>query len=144
MKIMKRGFTLIELLVVIAIIGILASIVLVSFPGATARARDTRIISAIGQARTVMAFFKANDGTYVNFSAAAQDMPALVEEVKDNCQGCSVEDLVIVKKTDNTAVCMYSELNETDKYYCADSTGTALKYDAIPTDKCNTTTATCD
>ena len=38
----KKGFTLIELLVVIAIIGILASIVLISFPGATKKAKDSR------------------------------------------------------------------------------------------------------
>ena len=36
----KKGFTLIELLVVIAIIGLLASAVLVSFPGAMQGARD--------------------------------------------------------------------------------------------------------
>lgn len=34
----KKGFTLIELLVVIAIIGLLASAVMISFPGATKRA----------------------------------------------------------------------------------------------------------
>lgn len=43
----KNGFTLIELLVVIAIIGILASIVLVSFNSTKASARDARRISEI-------------------------------------------------------------------------------------------------
>ena len=45
----KQGFTLIELLVVIAIIGILASIVFVSFPGATEKARIGKARAEIGQ-----------------------------------------------------------------------------------------------
>ena len=36
----KKGFTLIELLVVIAVISLLASVVMVVFPGATKKARD--------------------------------------------------------------------------------------------------------
>jgi len=49
----NKGFTLIELLVVIAIIGILASIVLISLRNMTDRAKDTRIKSAMSQARTI-------------------------------------------------------------------------------------------
>ena len=49
-----RGFTLIELLVVIAIIGILASIVLVSFPTASKKANDSRIVAAMANARKAM------------------------------------------------------------------------------------------
>ncbi|PIR91221.1 hypothetical protein COU02_00865, partial [bacterium (Candidatus Gribaldobacteria) CG10_big_fil_rev_8_21_14_0_10_37_46] len=36
-----KGFTLIELLVVISIIGLLASVVLVSFPTSTKKTRDS-------------------------------------------------------------------------------------------------------
>jgi len=36
-----KGFTLIELLIVIAIIGLLASVVLISFPASTAKSRDS-------------------------------------------------------------------------------------------------------
>jgi len=50
---MRKGFTLIELLVVIAIIGILASVVIVSFPKATQKARDTRLKSALSQVRVI-------------------------------------------------------------------------------------------
>jgi len=136
----KRGFTLIELLVVIAIIGILASIVLVSFPSATKKAKDSRIISAIAQARTVMTYVNGNDGNYANFTLLlpAEDMPPIVTEVTNN--GST---LVIVKKADNSAVCMYAKLNTgTTDYYCADSTGVAGKTSALPA-TCVPATATC-
>ena len=45
----NRGFTLIELLVVIGIIGILAAIIMVSFAGATASARDARRKTELSQ-----------------------------------------------------------------------------------------------
>jgi len=46
---MRRAFTLIELLIVIAIIGILSSIVAVSYPNYTKRARDTQRKSDLKQ-----------------------------------------------------------------------------------------------
>lgn len=45
----QKGFTLIELLVVIAIIGIMASIVLVSFSGASDKAKIAKAKSDLGQ-----------------------------------------------------------------------------------------------
>ena len=136
----KKGFTLIELLVVIAIIGILASIVLVSFPSATKKAKDSRIISAISQARTVMTYVWGNDGNYANFTTItpAEDMVPINAEVTAN--GST---LVVVKKTDNSAACMYAKLNTgTTDYYCSDSTGVAGKTTALPA-TCVAATATC-
>lgn len=124
---MKRGFTLIELLVVIAIIGILASIVLVAFPGATKKAKDSRIISAISQARTVMVYSYGNDGNYDNFDCDLSDMTVLCEEIADNHPTKDTEP-TIVKKTasDSKEACIYSLLNAKEDYwYCADSTGRA-------------------
>ncbi len=119
---MKKGFTLIELLVVIAIIGILASIVLVSFPGATKKAKDSRVVSAISQARTVMTYVYANDGSYTNFTCTLGDMVNLCTEVKNNNPGAS--DPVI--NAGSSGACIYSALNAKSSYwYCADSTGVA-------------------
>lgn len=124
---MKRGFTLIELLVVIAIIGILASIVLVSFPGASKRAKDSRIVTAIGQARTVMTYSYANDGDYNNFDCTLEDMVALCNEVTNNHPDQTTPGILeIVISSGSTSSCIYSQLNAKSSYwYCADSSGRA-------------------
>ena len=124
----RRGFTLIELLVVIAIIGILASIVLVSFPGATKKAKDSRIVSAIAQARTVMTYVYANDGDYDNFkctgAGAPSEMAALCAEVKKN-NPTGVDPTFGYKPVANsTTTVIYSGLNA-GGFYCADSSGVA-------------------
>jgi prepilin-type N-terminal cleavage/methylation domain-containing protein len=130
MQIKQKGFTLIELLVVIAIIGILASIVLVSFPAATKKAKDSRIKSAVGQARTVMTYYASNTGSYALFSSSSTDMPALATEAKNNAYKAG-EGFVITPSTDGKSACMYVLLNEKGAdavnatAYCADSTGVA-------------------
>lgn len=129
-KKLKRGFTLIELLVVITIIGILASVVLVSFPGATRKANDSRIVSAISQARVVMAYINANDNDYDDFYCTT------------NCSSCANSDLMLLcqeitgkggtpnfiknSASNASAACLYSPLNaKTSYWYCSDSTGKA-------------------
>jgi len=140
---MKKGFTLIELLVVIAIIGILASIVLVAFPGATRRARDSRIVSAIGQGRTVMVYINGNDDHYDELPGACtvgspyyEDMSPLCAEVAANAPStCGVTgDVQCTLQLISSAAfgaeaddgCIYAKLNSKANYwYCADSTGKA-------------------
>ena len=146
-----KGFTLIELLVVIAIIGILASIVLVSFPGATKKAKDSRIISAIAQTRTVMTYIYANDGNYANFLCTDADMITLCAEVANNnpgeinptietCTDCAGP------TGDEPGACIYSQLNAKASYwYCADSTGVAGFATSTPAavGACDGTTTVC-
>lgn len=142
---------MIELLVVIAIIGILASIVLVSFPGATKRAKDSRVMSAIAQARTEMTSFHANQGTYVGLTLS----PAISSEITNNCADASApgdgdcvlaEDWFLRLGTSVQGACIYAPLNEKDAttWYCADSTGIAGKTSTNPvTADCNATSWTC-
>ena len=120
---MKKGFTLIELLVVIAIIGILASVVLIGFPNATRKAKDSRVISAIGQARTVMIYMGANEGTYTSFTSGHADMATLWAEITaNNSDGAEG----IHGGTEPQGACIWSQLNaKTNYWYCADSTGVA-------------------
>ena len=148
---MKKGFTLIELLVVIAIIGILASIVLVSFPGATKKAMDSRIVSAIAQARTVMTYIKANDGDFDNLPGACTAGNPYLDDMKPLCDEVTAQGqtLNLVKNTASDDGCVYSKLNAKDNYwYCADSTGRAgfvssAAKDPGGTNYCDGTTAVC-
>jgi prepilin-type N-terminal cleavage/methylation domain-containing protein len=57
---MKKGFTLIELLVVIAIIGILSGVVLTGLSSARTKAKDSRVISNLKQAKTVVELNRQN------------------------------------------------------------------------------------
>ncbi len=63
-NLVQRGFTLIELLIVIAIIGILASIVLVSFPAAMKSARDANRKSDLKQLQIALEVYKQANGFY--------------------------------------------------------------------------------
>ena len=53
----SKGFTLIELLVVISIIGLLASVVVVSFPTSTKKSRDSRRIQELKQLQTALRLY---------------------------------------------------------------------------------------
>ena len=64
----KKGFTLIELLVVIAVISLLASVVMVSFPGATKKARDAERLQDTHQILTALLIYKTNEGRYPSIS----------------------------------------------------------------------------
>jgi len=86
------------------------------------KAKDSRIISAISQARTVMVFVYSREDSYNGFSCSYRDMKELCEEVKDNSPSGGEP---IIKQSKEGA-CIYSELNsKKDYWYCADSNGRA-------------------
>lgn len=67
-----KGFTLIELLVVISLIGILASLVLISYTGSQKQARDSQRKSDLKQYQNSLELFaNKNNGLYPSRTASA-------------------------------------------------------------------------
>ncbi len=67
MSLNKRiGFTLIELLVVVAVIGLLASIVLVSFSGVRGKGRDSRRMQDLREVQKAVELYFDKYGSYPN------------------------------------------------------------------------------
>lgn len=60
----QTGFTLIELLVVIAIIGILSTILMVSFAGIRERNRDSKRKSDLLEIKTALELYRSDKGFY--------------------------------------------------------------------------------
>ena len=107
---------------IVPIIGIWASIVLVSSPGAARKAQDASIVSAITQARTIMTYIDTVEDSYESFSCAHEDMKEICEEIKQNSPDKSYP----VIKQSKEGACIYSKLNaKKDYWYCADSEGRA-------------------
>lgn len=72
-KIVSLGFTLIELLVVISVIGVLATLVLVSFGPAQKQARDTQRKSDLKQYQTSLEMFaNKNNGLYPSYTTTVE------------------------------------------------------------------------
>lgn len=87
------------------------------------KARDTRIISALTQSRTVMAITYSNDHNYDNFSCEQSDQAGICRDVS-NTGGL----ITIAKNSlaNSTSVCAFSALNNPDTpWYCVDSSGRA-------------------
>jgi prepilin-type N-terminal cleavage/methylation domain-containing protein len=112
----KRGFTLIELLVVIAIIGILASIVLVSFPSANNKAKDARIIADMSQIRSLAAEFYTTGNTYTGFVAPT----TLTGDIA--AKGGTYGAFINTTLQTGQEYCIVTTLNS-GGFYCADSGG---------------------
>lgn len=67
----QAGFTIVELLIVIVVIGILAALVLNTFQGVQARARDTERRTDVNSIATQLEAYYADFGHYPDGSAAS-------------------------------------------------------------------------
>ena len=63
-KLRRKGFTLVELLLVITILGILGTVVVVNFSGASDEARENTTKHSIGQITTVCEVYRIKVGRY--------------------------------------------------------------------------------
>lgn len=75
----KKAFTLIEMLVVIAVIGILATVVVVSYGNAQSRSRDTQRVSDLLAVQSAITMYYANNKVY----------PTTTESVMGSASECS-------------------------------------------------------
>lgn len=93
-------------------------------PGPYVSPRDSRIVSAIAQARAVISYVYVNEGNYDNFHCGHEEMKAqaLCERIDENYGPKDNKEPIIAHDTvDNSqAACIYSPLNTKKRYwYCA-------------------------
>lgn len=111
----ERAFTLIELLIVMLIIAILAGMVVIGLRGIRERGRDTRVINAMSQIRTVMELWSTYlGGRYPDSTAVSQACNCTATSASyqnDLCLLCTE----IRNFSRNGAITINSSANE----YCA-------------------------
>ena len=123
----SRAFTLIELLVVVAIVGLLASIVVVSFETLRDRGKDGFIMEQLFPVRTKAQMILTEEGTYgplcdIGNTLNNVDYPDLAEIEQAIKEQNGNQDVKCFATAD--AFCVQSPLNLTDGF-CVDSTGQA-------------------
>ncbi|MCL4391724.1 type II secretion system GspH family protein [Patescibacteria group bacterium] len=130
----KEGFTLIEMLVVIAMIGLLSAVVLVALGPSRNKAKDTRIISDVNQARSYMeATYDPTAGGYPDYTAsfsASSSLASLSLDVTNqngDTAGKNSGGLYLNEAKSGSvysAYAFYAKLASDDtKAYCVDSAG---------------------
>jgi prepilin-type N-terminal cleavage/methylation domain-containing protein len=130
----SQGFTLIELLVTIAIIGLLSTIVLVSFGPVRNQAKDSAIKANMNQMRLATEIFYVNNDTYVS-SNTGSDFNAARDAVNDSSPDTAVS------ACNATRYCMSAQMAaNASNHWCIDATGAIGE----GTDVCNPTSFICE
>lgn len=115
----QKGFTIVELLIVIVVIGILAALVITTFAGIQARARDTERETDIKSIHGHLETFYADNGFYPGLTGQL----ASDTWIQANLVGL---DLDALRPPNQTANSMVGSGPTTDNFmYVATCTGTA-------------------
>lgn len=125
----EGGFTLVELLIVIVVIAILAAIVINTFAGVQARARDTERQTDMKAVASQLEVYYTNEGEYptdAQMTGTAASTLALFE-------GLGEDALENPLDTDGDG----------NSFATGDATTQTYEYDATPLN-CDNTTTTCD
>lgn len=119
----KSAFTIVELAVVIVVIGILASIVLVAYPGIQKRSADTQVQGDLRQAAMKLDAYKANNGGY-----------PLTQELVDNGKGLpkSTTDLTYDYTATVGTYCLSAVSQKSGKIFKISSGGSEISEGECP------------
>ena len=137
----QKGFTIIELIVVIAIIAVLAAIVLVNVTSYIAKGKDASVKGNMSSMATIAA--SVYDGNSSSFTGGTSPLvsnaawQAGVTAIQTSDGTTSAVNYQII----SSAWCVQTQLNESGKYWCADSTG--YKGDTGNMTSCDVTAANC-
>lgn len=119
----QSGFTIVELLIVIIVIGILAALVLNTFQGVQARARDTERRTDINSIATQLEAYYADFGHYPDGSAATTCGDAGAESCALTTLTARGLDSEALNDPNNNPVNVGAIGNNTDNEYYYDVTG---------------------
>lgn len=83
----SQGFSLMEMLIVIVIIGILTSLVVMNFSGATDQANQLKVEQAIRTLSNNIELYRGSNGRYPSSDAGLQALVNKTEDVKNWPEG---------------------------------------------------------
>jgi prepilin-type N-terminal cleavage/methylation domain-containing protein len=121
LKKQNKGFTIIELLIVIVVIGILAALVLNSFQGVQARARDTERRTDINSVATQLEVYYQDIGGYPLLTANINTD----SWITTNLKGASVDAFRAPGQTANSMITSATPTKDQYSYAPKDSAGAA-------------------
>ncbi len=106
----RRAFTLIELLVVVAIIGILATVVVVSFSGAQVKAKDAKIKAEMVQLQKFVQIYGQDNGGYTGVNCSLSTTPC--EALSGGSLDQAAKIASSIKLQNNTGVTIFGGAND--------------------------------
>jgi len=123
------GFTLIEMLVVIAIIGILSAAVLVALGPSRNKAKDSRIVSDLQQARAIAEtlYNPASASPYGSINLTTGQLKTIADDILTQNSTLQVN-----PASPSTAYAFYAFLSDGTTYYCVDSSGNVFTTIKVP------------